>query len=198
MWISLTALVGAYLIGSLSAAIIVCRLCGFGDPRNVGSGNPGATNVLRSFGRAAAAATLAADVAKGYLPVVVTKLAGGAPLLVSGVGAAAFAGHLFPIFFGFRGGKGVATMIGVLFGIDWRLGACFIGSWLAVAALTRYSSLSALVAALVAPGAALLLGQSASVVLVLLVMTALVYWRHQSNIRKLLAGTESRIGRKSA
>ncbi|MBI4695051.1 MAG: glycerol-3-phosphate 1-O-acyltransferase PlsY [Gammaproteobacteria bacterium] len=198
MLLALIALVAAYLLGSLSAAILVCHLCGFGDPRTVGSGNPGATNVLRAFGKAAAAATLAGDVAKGVVPVLIAKLVGAAPLVVAGVGVAAFLGHLFPIFFGFRGGKGVATLIGVLFGIEWRLGAAFIATWLAVAALTRYSSLSALVASLLAPAVALWLGQPPAVGLVLLGMTSLVFWRHESNIRKLLAGTESRISRKKS
>ena len=198
MLFSLTALVAAYLLGSLSAAILVCRICGFGDPRTVGSGNPGATNVLRAFGKAAAAATLAGDVAKGFVPVLIAKFVGAAPLVVAGVGVAAFLGHLFPVFFGFRGGKGVATLIGVLFGIDWRLGGAFIGTWLAVAAITRYSSLSALVASLLAPAAALWLGQPPAVALALLGMTALVFWRHESNIRKLVAGTESRIGKKKS
>lgn len=188
-------LLASYLVGSLSSAILICRLWGMGDPREVGSGNPGATNVLRNFGKRAATATLAGDVAKGLLPVLVAKLFGLSPLVTAAAGMCAFLGHLYPVFFDFRGGKGVATLIGVLFGLDMMLGAVFIGTWLLVAAVSRYSSLAALTAALLAPLAAYWLGHPAPVALVLALMAGLVFWRHQDNIRKLLSGTESKIGR---
>ncbi len=184
----------AYLLGSLSAAIVVGRALGLGDPREFGSGNPGATNVLRAFGRKAAALTLAGDLLKGLLPVLLVRMFGGDALLATLAGAGAFLGHLFPVYFGFRGGKGVATYIGVLLGLHWHLGAAFALVWLTVAAITRYSSLAALVAALASPAIALVLGLSPAAVAVLALMVALLYWRHEGNIRKLLKGSESRIG----
>lgn len=184
----------AYLLGSVSAAIVTSRLMGLPDPRSQGSGNPGATNVLRIGGKKAAAITLAGDLAKGLLPVLLAKFL-GTPLAVQAlVGLGAFLGHLYPLYFGFRGGKGVATLIGVLFGIAWLLGIGYVLTWLAVAAVTRLSSLSALVAASLAPLYAWLLESSAALGAVVALMSLLLIWRHRSNIRKLLDGTEDRIG----
>ena len=197
MW-GVAYLVISYLIGSISAAILVCRLMGKGDPRDVGSGNPGATNVLRAHGKFPALLTLAGDVLKGFLPVVVGLGLGLDPALVAGAGLAAFIGHLYPVFFGFKGGKGVATLIGVLFGYDWRLGLSFIATWLAVAAVSRYSSLAALCATLAAPIYALLLGLPWPYALALGVMAPTVFWRHAENIQRLRNGTEGRIGAKRA
>jgi acyl phosphate:glycerol-3-phosphate acyltransferase len=185
-----------YLLGSVSSAILICKLLGKADPRSTGSGNPGATNVLRSHGRGPAAATLAGDVLKGVLPVLIAKLLGMSPLVIALAGLGAFFGHLFPVFFGFRGGKGVATYIGVLFGMSLWLGVGFAAIWLATAALTRYSSLAALVAAAITPLVALIGGQPVSMVLALAVMAVAIFWRHGENIARLRAGTESRIGQR--
>lgn len=196
--LSLACLLASYVVGSLSAAILVCRLLGKGDPRKEGSGNPGATNILRIHGKGPAAATLAGDVLKGLLPVLVARAFGLSATTVALSGAAAFLGHLFPLFFGFRGGKGVATLIGVLCGYDWRLGAAFVAVWLAVAALTRYSSLAGLVAAGLTPLVALALGKPFVYFFALTAMVAALTWRHRENIRRLRAGTESRIGHRRA
>lgn len=198
MIINLAVVILSYLIGSISAAILVCRLGGFGDPRQVGSGNPGATNVLRNFGKGAAFATLAGDVGKGFLPVLAAKLLGLPPWLVAAAGCAAFCGHLYPVFFQFRGGKGVATLIGVLFALKPILGIVFCGVWLTVAAITRYSSLSALVATALSPLVAWWFGLSTAVIWILVIMVILVFWRHRSNMQKLLSGNESKMGRKAA
>ena len=187
-------LLSSYLVGSLSAASLVCRALGKGDPRGVGSGNPGATNVLRAFGKGPAAATLAGDVLKGFLPVV---LAGGLHLTattVAAAGLAAFLGHLFPIFFAFRGGKGVATLIGVVFGYDLRLGCGFVLVWLLMAAITRYSSLAALTATALAPAFVLGLGLPLPEAAALGLMVIAVFWRHRENIQRLRSGNEGRIG----
>lgn len=196
MIVALLFAVAAYLLGSVSSAILVCRVLGKPDPRTTGSGNPGATNVLRAHGRGPAAATLAGDVAKGLLPVALAQSFGFSPLVVALAGLGAFLGHLFPVFFDFRGGKGVATFIGVLFGFSPWLGLTFCAAWLATALITRYSSLAALVATVVTPFAALAGGMAAPKVFVLLVMAICIFQRHRDNIARLRAGTESRIGQK--
>lgn len=191
------AVIIGYLCGSVSSAVLVCRLMGFPDPRGGGSGNPGATNVLRLYGKKAAGLVLGGDVLKGVLPVAA---AAGLQLPAAAValtGLAAFTGHCYPVFFGFRGGKGVATLIGVLFGTYWLLGLLFAGTWLIVAAATRYSSLSALTAAALTPLYAWLVLPGAAYIICFSLMAALLFWRHRENIRKLLAGTESRIGAKT-
>ncbi len=186
----------AYLAGSVSSAIMVSRAMGLADPRTVGSGNPGATNVLRHSGRKAAALTLAGDLLKGLVPVLLGQALGLAPAWLAAVGTAAFLGHLFPVFFGFRGGKGVATYIGVLLGYGWPLGLAFVLAWLATAAAFRYSSLAALVAATTSPVVAVAFGIPPPVVGAMTGMVALLVWRHRSNIRNLLAGAEDRIGQR--
>ena len=197
----LLATVVAYLIGSLSFAVIVSRVMGLSDPRSYGSKNPGATNVLRSGNKAAAVLTLALDALKGYVPVLVALLLaprfGWGETTVAWVGLAAFVGHLWPLFFRFRGGKGVATAAGVLMGLNPWLGLATLVSWLIIAFFFRYSSLASLVAALFAPFYQLLIWGPGPMVLPLIVMSLLLVWRHEGNIRKLLAGTESRLGQKT-
>ncbi len=188
------ALLG-YVLGSLPFAVLVSKAFGLADPRSFGSGNPGATNVLRSGNKAAALLTLLGDAAKGWLAMALAGLLGAAPLGVAFAGIAAFFGHIFPLFLGFRGGKGVATALGVLAGFSGWLALICLGTWLGVAFVFRYSSLAALAAAAVAPLAAwpLLGGDMAAVISL---MSLMLFWRHRANIRKLLAGTESRIGKK--
>lgn len=190
-------LLAAYLAGSVSAAIVVCRALGVGDPRAGGSGNPGATNVLRLAGKGPAAVTLLGDAGKGVLPVLLAAAFGLQGWQLTAIGLAAFAGHLFPIFYGLRGGKGVATFLGVNLALDPWLAACFVLTWLAIAGVTRYSSLAALVATAVLPLAAAWRGADAGSVVLFVVMAALIYWRHRGNIGQLLAGTEKRIGQKA-
>ena len=201
----LLAALAAYLIGSLSFAVLVSRLMGLADPRSYGSQNPGATNVLRSGNKLAAALTLLLDGIKGWLPMWAVSQYGSVWGLGEGtlatVALAAFAGHVWPLFFRFKGGKGVATAAGVLFGIDLWLGLATLATWLIVAFFTRYSSLAALAAAAFAP-AYYFLGNRVvwyvdnRVLLAAVVMSAVLIWRHQSNIAKLMRGEESRIGKK--
>jgi glycerol-3-phosphate acyltransferase PlsY len=195
---SVLAVLAAYLIGSLSFAVIVSRGMGLQDPRSYGSGNPGATNVLRSGHRAAALLTLAFDSLKGYVPVMLALVYGPrfglGELAVSLVGLAAFLGHLWPVFFGFKGGKGVATAAGVLLALNPWLGAATLLTWVIIAAFFRYSSLASIVAALFAPFYQLLIWGASPSLLAVCAMSLLLLWRHQANMRKLFAGTESRIG----
>ncbi|MEM7541529.1 MAG: glycerol-3-phosphate 1-O-acyltransferase PlsY [Pseudomonadota bacterium] len=188
------AVLGAYFIGSVSSAILVCRLWGVDDPREVGSGNPGATNVMRHAGKLAALLTLVGDAAKGFIPVLIGRGFGLEIEIVACVGLAAFLGHLFPIFFAFKGGKGVATFIGVNLALAWWLGLSFIVIWLAMAASFRYSSLAALTASMALPFIAFYTALPLGVVVCLVAMVILVFVRHRSNIEKLCAGEEKRIG----
>ena len=188
----------AYLIGSLSFGVLVSRAYGLPDPRNYGSGNPGATNVLRSGKKAAAALTLLGDGGKGWLAVFLAqRFADGfgvAHAAVAGVAVAVFIGHVFPAFFGFRGGKGVATAAGILLAVNHWLGLATLASWIAIAAMFRLSSLAALIAALFAPAYyAWLFGFDAMWAAVT-AMSGLLIWRHKGNIGRLLAGQEERIG----
>jgi acyl phosphate:glycerol-3-phosphate acyltransferase len=196
------ATLGAYLIGSLSFAVIVSRLMGLSDPRTYGSGNPGATNVLRSGNKAAAVATLLLDALKGYVPVVLVQWFGPRFGLDEGtqalVGFAAFLGHLWPVFFRFQGGKGVATAAGVLLGLNPWLGLATLATWLIVAAFMRYSSLAAIVAAVFAPFYQVLIWGGGPVAVAVFAMGALLVYRHRANIDKLLKGTESKLGQKTA
>lgn len=198
----IAAVVLAYLVGSLSFAVIVSRLMGLADPRSYGSKNPGATNVLRSGNKAAAILTLVLDALKGYVPVVVALVAGprwgGGETAIAFVGLAAFVGHLWPVFFRFEGGKGVATAAGVLLALNPWLGLATLASWLIIAVFFRYSSLASIVAAAFAPFYQLLLWGMDAQALAIIVMSLLLIWRHEGNIRKLLAGTESKIGQKAA
>lgn len=187
----------AYLFGSVSSAILVARLMGLPDPRTVGSRNPGATNILRTGGKLAAAVTLLGDVLKGVVPVVLAQVLtddDGAWVLAA-TGLAAFLGHLYPVFFGFHGGKGVATALGVWLALDPGVGLALAATWLATAAAFRYSSLAALTAAALAPVYVAWRLPGAAFLALALVMSALLFLRHRDNIRRLLAGQESRIGR---
>ena len=196
------AIAFAYLIGSLSFAVIVSRAMGLADPRSYGSRNPGATNVLRSGSKAAAVLTLALDALKGYVPVVAALVWsarwGLGEAAVAFVGLAAFVGHLWPVFFRFRGGKGVATAAGVLLALNPWLGLATLASWLIIAFFFRYSSLASIVAAAFAPFYQVLVWGMDEQALAVMVMSLLLVWRHEGNIRKLLAGTESRLGQKAA
>jgi glycerol-3-phosphate acyltransferase PlsY len=204
---ALLATLAAYLLGSLAFAVLVSRAMGLADPRTFGSKNPGATNVLRSGSKAAALVTLLLDALKGVLPVLAVR-AWGAPLglgegTVALVALAAFLGHLYPVFFRFEGGKGVATFIGAVFAVHWGLGIATGLTWLIIAFFFRYSSLASLVAAVFAPAYFLLLDgvlweAEAPVVAALAAMALLLAWRHRANIERLLAGTESRLGAKKA
>jgi glycerol-3-phosphate acyltransferase PlsY len=197
------AVVAAYLLGSLAFAVLVSKAMGLSDPRTFGSKNPGATNVLRSGNKAAAIVTLLLDALKGFVPVLLVHLLGPRWGLGDGtmamVGLAAFLGHLYPVFFRFQGGKGVATFIGVVFGIHWLLGVATGLTWLIIAFFFRYSSLASLVAAVFAP-VYYLLGDriawyaEAPVAFALFMMAALLAWRHRANIQRLLQGKEARLG----
>lgn len=185
---------GGYLLGSVPFGIVMARVFGLGDLRQVGSGNIGATNVLRTGNRLAALLTLLGDAGKGGLAVALARLWGEDAAQLAGL--AAFLGHLFPLYLGFRGGKGVATLLGTILVLAWPVGLAACATWAAVAAVLRISSLAALVAAVLTPLWAVLLGQGAAAGL-LIVLAALVVERHRANIARLIAGTEPRIGRKS-
>jgi glycerol-3-phosphate acyltransferase PlsY len=199
-WI--VAVTGAYLLGSVSFAVVVSRLFGLADPRSYGSGNPGATNVLRSGSRAAAALTLLGDAAKGAVAVWLVR-AFGPPLGIGELGAAlaalaAFTGHLYPVFHRFRGGKGVATFLGALLALQPVAGLAACASWLVMAFAARYSSLASITSALIAPAAVYWLTGTAEVAIVIAAMSLLLIARHRANIGNLLAGKERRIGEKAA
>lgn len=189
-----TLIIASYLIGSLSSAIIVCKLMGLPDPRSEGSRNPGATNVLRFGGKKAAAITLAGDMIKGLVPVLVAKSIGISMEGIAFVGLAAFLGHLYPVFFQFKGGKGVATMLGVMFGFSWWVGLATAGTWLFMAKIVKISSLSALVATALAPVYVWLWFNSIPTIGITAAMTIILFWRHRSNIQNLIKGTEDSIG----
>jgi glycerol-3-phosphate acyltransferase PlsY len=183
----------AYCIGSISSAIIVCRIMGFPDPRSSGSNNPGATNVLRIGGKKAAAITLLGDVLKGLVPVLIAKSLTDNPAIIAMVGAAAFLGHLYPVFFRFNGGKGVATATGVFIGLSWTLILVLLAVWLSMAIVFRYSSLAALTAAALAPVAVRWLLPGIPYFVLAVFIAILLIWRHRENISRLIAGTESKI-----
>lgn len=191
----------AYLIGSLSFAVIISRVMGLNDPRTYGSGNPGATNVLRSGNKTAAILTLVFDALKGFVPVFLVAQFGARYGLGEGtlalVGLAAFLGHLWPVLFRFQGGKGVATAAGVLLGMNPWLGLATLLTWVIIAFFFRYSSLAAIVSAAFAPFYQLLIWGGGPLAIGISVMGLLLVWRHSANIRKLLAGTESKLGQKA-
>jgi glycerol-3-phosphate acyltransferase PlsY len=194
----------AYLIGSISFAVVVSKCMRLPDPHSYGSGNPGATNVLRTGNKLAAVLTLIGDALKGYLAVMLARVLLGDESLTStlsswllcGVVIAVFLGHLFPVFHGFKGGKGVATACGILFGINWILGLATLGTWIIVAMFMRYSSLAALAAAVFGPIYFVFLFGFQPMGIALLVLCLLLIWRHRSNIQNLMNGKESRIGSK--
>ncbi len=187
-------IVAAYLLGSLSSAIVYCKLAGLPDPRTQGSRNPGATNVLRFGGRTAAAIVLLGDFLKGLVPVLAAHALQAAPPTIAAAGFAAFLGHLYPVFFRFQGGKGVATAFGVFLALAWQVGVAALATWLAMAALFRISSLSALTAAVLTPLYFWWLVPQPAYVVLSTAVSLLLIWRHRSNIRNLLHGTEDRIG----
>ncbi len=186
----------AYLAGSLSAGIIVARVMGLGDPREGGSGNPGATNLLRLGGRRAAAITLIADALKGVIPVVIAQGLQLDSLWLAAVGLAAFLGHLYPVFFGFRGGKGIATGFGVMLGWYWPVGSAALLTWVLIAAVFRISSLAALVSFALAPTYLLLLAGDGTLALAAAIMAGITAWRHRGNIQRIVNGDEPKIGKK--
>ena len=193
MLIYLLLVIAGYLAGSFSSAIIVCKLYGGDDPRRQGSKNPGATNVLRLHGKVAAVLTLLGDVTKGLAPVLLASLLGAPDLVIALTAVAAFLGHLFPVYFGFTGGKGIATFVGVLFGMYWPLGIAFSLTWILVALVFRYSSLAGLSAALLTPVYAWKLLPETAYLVSILCMVILMFWRHRSNIRNLVTGKEDKI-----
>ncbi|MDX1901802.1 MAG: glycerol-3-phosphate 1-O-acyltransferase PlsY [Gammaproteobacteria bacterium] len=191
----MTAVLLAYLCGSLSSAILICRWMKLPDPRSQGSNNPGATNVLRIGGKKAAILTLLGDALKGFLPVILAKLYGFSSTELALIACAAFLGHLYPVFFRFQGGKGVATAFGSLSGLAWPIGPILLACWLTVAFIFRYSSLAALVTALFSP---ICVGYFVNLdaACIAAFMSALLIYRHKSNIKKLWAGEEAKIGKK--
>ncbi|MDO9053546.1 MAG: glycerol-3-phosphate 1-O-acyltransferase PlsY [Gallionella sp.] len=200
--LTLVFIVAAYLLGSISFAVVTSKVFGIADPRTYGSGNPGATNVLRSGKKAAAALTLLGDAAKGWLAVALAMHFAShdaqGVLLVALVFLAVFLGHVFPVFLKFKGGKGVATALGVLLALNVWLGLAALATWLVIALVFRLSSLAALMAAVGAPICAMVLGLPGVWVLATAIMSILLIWRHKSNIQNLMTGKESRIGKKAA
>lgn len=194
--LDITLIVFAYLLGSISTAIIVCKLMGLPDPRTIGSRNPGATNVLRTGSKKAAALTLFGDFLKGLLPVLLGLALKMEPQVLALIGLAAFLGHLYPVFFGFQGGKGVATALGVILGLSWPVAVAAMLTWLLMAKVFKISSLSALTAAVLTPLYCWLLTPQIEFILLFSVLSLLLIWRHRSNIRNLLAGKEGKIGGK--
>ncbi len=190
---NLLLILGGYLCGSISTAIIVCKLMGLPDPRTEGSRNPGATNVARLGGKKAAALTLAGDMLKGLVPVLIAHALQADPTILAATALAAFLGHLYPVFFGFQGGKGVATALGVIYGLHWPVGLLTTGIWLAMAIVFRYSSLAALTAILLTPLGFMWLWPEQPVIIAMVVLTILLFWRHRSNIANLLSGEEGKI-----
>jgi len=190
---TIIAILSAYLIGSISSAILICRLIGLPDPRTQGSGNPGATNVLRVGGKKAAAVTLLGDALKGLIPVLAAKWYGLDDAGLSLVAFAAFIGHLFPIFFYFKGGKGVATLIGCLLAVSWPAGLCWIATWLTMTFIFRYSSLSALTASVLTPFYIWYFTNSTALILGFSLMSLILIYRHRSNITNLMTGKEKKI-----
>ena len=185
-----------YLTGSVSTAIITCKLMGLKDPRSSGSNNPGATNVLRIGGKKAAIITLIGDMLKGLLPVLVVRLFNVDDIIIALVAVGAFLGHLFPLFFKFKGGKGVATFFGALIGINWQVGLAALVTWLLIAYLFKYSSLSSLLTALFSIAYIWFFSGSMVLVSACLIMSSLLIWRHAENIKRLVNGEENKIGNK--
>ncbi len=189
--LDIALVVFAYLMGSISAAIITCKVMGLPDPRTEGSNNPGATNVKRIGGTKAAAITLFGDMLKGLIPVLIAHVAGADEPLLAAVAMAAFLGHLYPIFFGFQGGKGVATAMGVLLGLSWMVALSVLAIWLIVAKVSKISSLSALTASVMAPVCMWLLDPHPAFISMSVALSVLLIWRHRSNIQRLIRGEEN-------
>ncbi|HSD95696.1 MAG TPA: glycerol-3-phosphate 1-O-acyltransferase PlsY [Sulfuricaulis sp.] len=185
----------AYLFGSISTAVLIARAMGLQDPREVGSRNPGATNILRYGGKTAAVLTLLGDILKGVIPVLIARALTADAVIITLCGFAAFLGHLFPVFFSFRGGKGVATALGVWFALNPWVGLALLATWILMALLFRYSSLAALTASAAAPLYVAWLSPGTPYLATMIVMSAILIFRHRSNIRNLIVGTETKIGR---
>ena len=185
----------AYLIGSFSTAIITCKIMGIEDPRKTGSNNPGATNVLRHGGKKAAVITLIGDMVKGLLPILIALQFHTDNLIIGLVGLFALLGHIFPVYYHFRGGKGVATYYGVILGINWQVGIIALAIWLLAAALLKISSLSALISIFLTPLLLWYFSPSVELCGAVAAMSLFVFWRHQRNIKSLLQGTEVKIGK---
>jgi len=196
MWLY-TFPVFAYLLGSVSSAIIIARLMGLKDPREIGSKNPGATNILRYGGKTAAVLTLVGDALKGAVPVLIAQALTHDVVILALTGLGAFLGHLFPVYFSFRGGKGVATTLGVWLALSPWAGLAMVATWAAIAFVFRYSSLAALTVSVVAPFYVAWFSPGWPYLLAMIVMSATLIFRHRANIRSLLAGTETRIGIKN-
>jgi glycerol-3-phosphate acyltransferase PlsY len=194
--LDIVLIVTAYLLGSISSAIITCKVMGLPDPRTIGSKNPGATNVLRTGSKKAAAVTLFGDFLKGLLPVLLGLALGAEPTVLALIGLAAFLGHLYPVFFGFQGGKGVATALGVILGLSWPVALAALLTWLVMAKVFKISSLSALTAAVLTPLYCWLLTPQTEYIILFSLLSLLLIWRHRSNIRNLLSGQEGKIGKK--
>ena len=193
MLINIVLIFLAYLLGSISAAILVCKLLGLSDPRTEGSGNPGTTNVMRLHGKTAAFLTLTGDVFKGIIPVLLAKVIVGSEFIIALSGFAAFLGHIFPIYFKFKGGKGVATLIGILLATHWLLGLAYAITWILTAAIFRYSSLAALTATLSIPFYTYFLEQNFQYTVSFSMIAVILFWRHKSNIYNLLSNKERKI-----
>lgn len=185
-------LIGAYLLGSISSAVLICRLAGLGDPRAQGSGNPGTTNVLRIGGKKLAIFTLLGDMLKGFIPVYLAHFTSLSAMALSFIALAAFIGHLFPVFFGFKGGKGVATALGVLLALAWPVGCAALITWIVIAALFRYSSLAALVTAVLLP-LYIYLWSNPEYLAAVIIISLLLIIKHRDNILRLWSGKESKI-----
>ena len=193
MLINILLIFSAYLLGSISAAIIVCKTLGLSDPRTGGSGNPGTTNVMRLYGKKAAFLTLVGDIFKGIIPVLLAKVIVNSEFIIAICGLAAFLGHIFPIYFKFEGGKGVATLIGILFATHWLLGVSYIITWILTALIFRYSSLAALIAALPIPIYSYFIEHNNQYTISFTVIAIILFWRHKLNIYNLLNGKEDKI-----
>ena len=195
--LQIAAVIAAYLLGSINSAVLSSKALHLPDPRTSGSGNPGATNVLRTGNKSAAAITLLGDVLKGFLPVLLAGTLTDDPRLVAAVGLATLLGHIFPVYYRFQGGKGVATTLGVLLAMDWLLGGLWALTWVATALVFRYSSVAAMTATVVTLGLAVAFRTDAPWTIGLFgLFTALIFWRHTSNIRDLRAGREVKFGKK--
>ena len=195
-YLNFSLLIFAYLLGSINSAIIVCYIFRLPSPRSIGSGNPGTTNVLRIGGKVPAAITLLFDILKGLAPVIIAKMLINNEFIIACIALYAILGHVFPIFFGFKGGKGVATLIGTLFGFWWTLGLIFVITWLIVAVITRYSSLSALVATVIA-SVSVVFVMNLQVATPFFIIAAMILIKHKCNIQRLMSGQESKIGDKT-
>jgi glycerol-3-phosphate acyltransferase PlsY len=194
MWLYSLPLL-AYLLGSISSAVVVSRVMGLPDPRETGSKNPGATNILRYGGKMAAVLTLAGDILKGVIAVLIARALTVDTVIITLCGFAVFLGHLFPVFFSFRGGKGVATALGVWFALNFWVGLALLATWILMALVFRYSSLAALAASVLAPLYVAWLSPGTPYLATMIVMSAILIIRHRSNIRNLIAGRETKIGR---